>query len=99
MKDAKVKNISKKEKSRDYRNESAAFLSIIPGGGHMFKGHLFWGFLLLIISPLFVWMALHFGEVSGGFSWFIPIFYIFFAGWSAYCVRDLHAHKSKQSDS
>lgn len=89
MKTSKEKKNTQKGNRRDYRNETAAFLSIIPGAGHIYKGHYVWGFILLIISPFFVWLALYFGETSGGFSWYIPIIYVLATAGIAYRIHNI----------
>ena len=77
------------EKSRDI---IAAFSSIIPGLGHIYKGHYKIGFGLLIISPFFVWAALILGFATAGIGLLLPIFFLICIGWHAYNMEDKRKH-------
>ena len=44
--------------ARNPRDRAAAILSIIPGGGHVFKGYLWTGLALAIATPLVVLLAI-----------------------------------------
>lgn len=77
------------EKSRDI---IAAISSIIPGLGHIYKGHYRVGAGLLIISPVFVWAALILGFATAGIGLLVPFFFLMIIGWHAYSIEDRRRH-------
>lgn len=74
------------------RNLIAAFSSIIPGLGHIYKGHYREGVGLLIISPFFVWVALIMGFATAGLGLLVPLFFLMIIGWHAYTIDDKRKH-------
>lgn len=81
-----------REQLLKHRNETAALLSVIPGLGHMYKGHVFLGVCLLIISPAFIWIGLLLAFATAGMGFLVPLVYIFFVGWGAYGIDDRRRH-------
>lgn len=74
------------------RNLIAALSSIIPGLGHIYKGQYRIGAGLLIISPLFIWMALILGFATAGIGLLVPFFFLILIGWHAYNAEDKRKH-------
>jgi TM2 domain-containing membrane protein YozV len=74
------------------RNVIAALSSIIPGLGHIYKGHYKKGIGLLIISPVFVWAALILGFATAGIGLVVPFLFLFLIGWHAYMIEDRRKH-------
>lgn len=77
---------------KNTRDVIAAFSSIIPGLGHIYKAHYNVGFGLLAISPLFIWAGLVLGWATFGFGLFLPLMFVIFIGWHAYRVEDRRHH-------
>lgn len=71
-----------------HRNELAALLSIIPGLGHIFKGHILMGICIMLVFPGFLYMSILFAIFTAGVSLFIPITYMGVIGWLAYNIED-----------
>ena len=68
------------------RDMAAAILSIIPGAGHMFKGHMMVGALILASIPVLLIAAFMFTMF---FGWFlVPVYWIAVAA-DAYIRKDL----------
>ncbi len=84
-----AEDYSSLEHSRDV---IAAFSSIIPGLGHIYKAHYNVGFGLLFISPLFIWAGLVLGWATFGFGLFLPAMFVIFIGWHAYNIEDRRHH-------
>ncbi len=97
--------MSRKEVSMNTQNEStsdqrlpktrdiiAALSSIVPGLGHIYKGHVREGWTILLISPLFIWAALILGFATAGFGLLVPVAYLIIIGWHAYSIEDKRRH-------
>jgi len=75
-------------------NKIAAVLSIVPGLGHIYKGHAAAGFCWMFIGmPLAVWVGILFGLATAGIGLLLPI-----ACWAglavdAYYERDLRGNR------
>jgi hypothetical protein len=74
------------------RNVIAALSSIIPGLGHIYKGQYRTGACLLLISPLFIWVALILGFATAGIGLLVPFLFLILIGWHAYNVADMRKH-------
>ena len=74
------------------RNLIAAISSIIPGLGHIYKGHYKKGIGLLIISPFFIWAALILGFATAGIGLVVPLLFLVLIGWHAYSIDDRRKH-------
>ncbi|TVQ05006.1 MAG: hypothetical protein EA359_04865 [Balneolaceae bacterium] len=79
----------KLQKSRDV---IAAISSILPGLGHIYKGHIKKGICILIISPIFIWAGLILGFATAGLGLFAPFVYLAWVIWHAYTIEDLRNH-------
>lgn len=74
-------------------NAIAALLSIVPGLGHIYKGHLAAGFIWMFFGmPLAIWMGILLGLATAGLGLLFPI--VCWAGlaFDAYNERDLRTH-------
>ena len=69
----------------------AAWSSIIPGLGHIYKAHYGTGLGLMIISPFIIWAGLILGFATFGIGLFAPVFFMLFIAWHAYSIED-HRH-------
>lgn len=87
----KTQDHAKKDLTKQ-RNIIAAFSSIIPGLGHIYKGQYRIGAGLVIISPFFIWIALIMGFATAGIGLLIPFFYLLAIGWHAYNIEDRRKH-------
>lgn len=77
------------ERSRD---DIAAIQSIIPGLGHIYKGHYALGISLMIVSPLLIWAGLILAFATMGFGLFVPIGYMLAVAYHAYKIDDHRKH-------
>lgn len=75
-----------------HRNQMAAMLSIIPGLGHLYKGHVGLGIILLLLSFPFIWIGLIMAFATVGFGLFVPFFYVGATSWHAYHIEDNRKH-------
>lgn len=74
-------------------NRIAALLTIVPGLGHIYKGHLAAGFIWMFFGmPLAVWIGILLGLATAGVGLLFPI--LCWAGLAvdAYYERDLRKH-------
>lgn len=66
----------------------AAILSIIPGLGHLYKGHYGAGIMILFVGvPVMIWVALLLSFATLGFSLILP-----FVAWG-WVIADAYAEK------
>lgn len=79
-------------RSQKYRDIIAAVSSILPGLGHLYKGHFREGVAFLIVSPLFIWAGLILGFATAGFGLLAPVVYVIIVGWHAYSIEDKRNH-------
>ena len=64
---------------------TAALLSFVPGLGHLYKGHLIPGILLLcILGPLYLAFVFWLVPKTYGASLLLPAFFVFLTGRQAY---------------
>ncbi len=66
----------------------AVLLSVIPGLGHIYKGHKLIGFLLMAGAPLAVGLALLAATATAGFGLGLMVFYWFAVMFHAYGIAD-----------
>lgn len=74
------------------RNRIAAIQSVIPGLGHIYKGHYGLGVIILLLSPLVLWAGLILGWATFGFGLFLPFAFIAFIAYQAYHLEDRRKH-------
>ena len=80
------------EKQLRHRNQMAAWLSIIPGMGHIYKGYTWLGITLLLLSFTFIWIGLISAFATVGISLFVPFIYVVATGLHAYNIEDHRKH-------
>ncbi len=74
-------------------NKIAALLSIVPGLGHIYKGHLAAGLIWMFFGmPLTIWIGILLGLATAGLGLLLPV-----ACWAGLAVdafyeRDLRKH-------
>ena len=74
-------------------NKIAALLSVVPGLGHIYKGHLAAGFVWMFFGmPLAIWAGILLGLATAGFGLLFPIVCWVGLGVDAYFERDLRKH-------
>lgn len=79
--------------SGDVDDWIAVGLSIVPGLGHMFKGHYWTGIGYLLGSFVFVFLVGAGGAVAMGFNLFLLPLYWIWVGFHAYLTPDLEKHQ------
>jgi hypothetical protein len=79
--------------ARHAQNEIAAVLSIIPGLGHIYKGHYEVGLLWMFFGmPIAVWIGILFGLATAGIGLAFPIVCWVALAWDAYNEKDRRHH-------
>jgi len=74
-------------------NKIAALLSIVPGLGHIYKGHLAAGFIWMFFGmPLAIWVGILLGLATAGIGLLFPIACWVGLAVDAYCEPDLRKH-------
>lgn len=77
-----------KEKAR-YLNWTASLLNVIPGLGHIYKGHVVTGMLLFFVGiPLTVILAFMLIIPTAGLSLLLPLMYWVWAMTEVYWIED-----------
>ena len=82
------------------QNLIAALLSIVPGLGHIYKGHFEAGFLWMFIGmPIAVWIGILFGLATAGVGLLFPILCWAALALDAYNEKDQrHHHRALWAD-
>jgi hypothetical protein len=80
------------ESIKKARNDVAAIQSIIPGLGHMYKGHYLQGVIWMILSPVAFYVGAVLFLATGGLSTLFPLVYWFLAIFNAYKAEDHRKH-------
>jgi len=78
--------------SGDVSDWVAVGLSIVPGLGHIFKGHYWTGVGYLVASVVFVFFVGAGGMVAMGFNLLLLPLYWIWVGFHAYLTPDLEDH-------
>ena len=74
-----------KESTFNLDDSIAAALSFVPGVGHLYKGHLIPGLLLLcLLGPLYLAIVFWLVPKTFGISLLLPGFFVALVGWHAY---------------
>ena len=74
-------------------NKIAALLTIIPGLGHIYKGHYATGFIWMFVGmPVAVWVGILLSLATAGLGLLIPIACWAGLAFDAYCERDWRKH-------
>jgi TM2 domain-containing membrane protein YozV len=75
------------------KNEIAALLSIVPGLGHIYKGHYGTGFAWMFVGmPIVLWIGILLSLATAGVGLLVPITCWAALAVDAYCERDLRRH-------
>lgn len=81
-------------------NAIAAMLSILPGLGHIYKGHEVAGLIWMFFGmPLAVWIGILLGLATAGIGLLFPIACWVTLAFDAYYERDLRKHHWFLTDS
>jgi hypothetical protein len=74
-------------------NAIAALLSVAPGLGHIYKGHLAAGFIWMFFGmPVAIWIGILLGLATAGVGLLFPIVCWAALAFDAYYERDLRKH-------
>ena len=73
------------------RDVLSAIQSIIPGLGHIYKGHYRLGFMILALSPLILWTSAILGLATLGVGLLLPGVFVVVVGMHAYQLEDLRS--------
>ncbi len=83
--------LSREEKHA--HDEIAILLSIVPGLGHIYKGHYEMGLLWMFLGmPIAVWIGILFGLATAGVGLLFPIVCWAALAWDAYNEKDRRQH-------
>jgi hypothetical protein len=75
------------------KNAIAAALSIVPGLGHIYKGHYATGLIWMFFGmPLAIWIGILLGLATGGIGLLFPIVCWGALAFDAYYEKDLRSH-------
>jgi len=91
--------LSKEEKHA--HNEIAAVLSIVPGLGHIYKGHYEAGLLWMFLGiPFAIWIGIILSLATAGVGLLFPILCWAALAWDAYNEKDRrhHHHLTSEAD-
>jgi hypothetical protein len=78
---------------RHAHDEIAAVLSIVPGLGHIYKGHYPAGFFWMFIGmPAAAWIGILFSLATAGVGLLFPILCWVALAWDAYNEKDRRHH-------
>src|SRR5437868_4220269 len=73
--------------------EIAALLSIIPGLGHIYKGHYEAGLLWMLLGmPFAIWIGIMLSLATAGLGLFFPLLCWMALAWDAYNEKDRRRH-------
>src|SRR5437870_3382987 len=71
----------------------AAGLSFVPGLGHLYKGHLIPGIVLLcLLGPLYLTIVFWLIPKTYGLSLILPAFFVFAVGYRAFHLTDVRTY-------
>jgi hypothetical protein len=75
----------------------AAGLSFVPGVGHLYKGHLVPGILLLcVLGPLYLAIVFWLVPKTYGASLLLPAFFVVLVGWHAFHLPRVHGSQIEE---
>ena len=79
--------------ARHAQNEIAALLSIIPGLGHIYKGHYAAGLLWMFLGmPFAIWIGIILSLATAGLGLLLPILCWAALAWDAYNAKNRRHH-------
>jgi hypothetical protein len=83
--------LTKEEKHA--HDEIAAALSIVPGLGHIYKGHYEAGLLWMFLGmPFAIWIGIILSLATAGIGLFFPVLCWLGLAWDAYNEKDRRHH-------
>ena len=75
------------------RDVIAAVLSLVPGLGHLFKGHYVIGIILIVVGiPIIAAVSGLMALATFGVSLLLPVVFVMIAGAHAYSIDDRRTH-------
>lgn len=78
----------------------AAALSFVPGVGHLYKGHLVPGILLLcFLGPLYLAIVFWLVPKTYGASLLLPAFFVVLVGWHAFRLPHIRGSRIEEQAS
>ena len=81
------------KEARHAQDEIAALLSVIPGLGHIYKGHYEAGLLWMFLGmPAAIWIGIIFSLATAGVGLLLPILCWVGLAWDAYNEKDRRHH-------
>jgi hypothetical protein len=84
---------SMSDEARHAHSEIAALLSIIPGLGHIYKGHYEAGLLWMFFGmPMAIWIGVLLGLATAGVGLLFPVLCWVGLVWDAYNEKDRRQH-------
>ncbi len=82
-----------RRETADAQNAIAAMLTIVPGLGHIYKGHLAAGFVWMFLGmPLAIWIGILLGLATAGVGLVFPILCWVALGFDAYNEKNRRHH-------
>jgi len=78
------------------RDLTAAYLSVIPGLGHLYKHQYRTGILIMTVGNIIAWLVIGLSAFATFLASAIvgPVLWIGWAAYDAYCAKDL-SHRAK----
>ena len=88
-----MNRVSASAETINAENEIAAVLSIVPGLGHIYKGHLAAGFVWMFFGmPVAIWIGILLSLATAGLGLLFPLVCWVGLAVDAYNERDLRRH-------
>lgn len=76
------------------RNIIAALLSILPGLGHVYKGEVAAGLVLMFFAlPMTIWAGLLLALATAGLGLLVPVAFVGFVALDAFYLKDHRKHR------
>ena len=86
-------SIPLRKETTDAQNAIAAFLTILPGLGHIYKGHFTAGFAWMFLGmPLAIWIGILLGLATAGVGLLFPLVCWVALAFDAYNEKNRRVH-------